>query len=182
MKAPNHIATITATMIMVAIAAPLAHATRPDDRATHGVGAVAVGTTSTRPETASDYAGSAVPDVFERAAQRAILESTVTHPEEGSVHAESALPAPSTIVVPDVFERAAQRAILESTVGHPEEGSVYREAAPPAATAISAMTGFDWMDAAIGAMGGIVIALVLAGSAIFLVSRRSGARAHVAAR
>jgi hypothetical protein len=44
------------------------------------------------------------------------------------------------------------------------------------------MTGFDWMDAAIGAMGGIVIALVLAGSAIFLVSRRSGARAHVAAR
>jgi phosphomannomutase len=39
--------------------------------------------------------------VFERAAQRAILESTVTHPEEGSVHAESALPAPSTIVVPD---------------------------------------------------------------------------------
>jgi hypothetical protein len=86
----------------------------------------------------------------------------------------------SSAVRPD--DRAGMRGAFEGTAGsavvvRPDDrAGVHGPGTPPPTSLVRSSDGFDWQDAFIGGLGGVGIALLLAGLLFLAASRRTRTR------
>jgi hypothetical protein len=149
--------TVSAGLVVAGIVAAGAQADRPDDRA----GMLGVGAASSVV---------VVPDVFERAAMRAIRDGAVRPDDRPGLRGIGGIT--SAPAVPDAFERAVLR---HETSVRPDDlgglrgpGSLVTEL--PSTTSAST-NGFEWGDAAFGA-GAAFGFVLLAGAAALTIRHR----------
>jgi hypothetical protein len=147
------IAGIAGLLLVVPAHAGDLRPSKPDDRATHGVGAVALeqSTAVVRPD---DRAGLRGPGL----AATIVVSSGLSHPDNRANHGVGAIAAgPVTVAV------------------RPDDGAAPRGPGAiglPVVAVTGADGGFDWGDAGIGAFGGAGIVLLLVGAAALLAARR----------
>jgi hypothetical protein len=148
---------IAAALVAAAVLAGTAQADRPDDRARMlGVGAIS--------------SAVATPDVFERAAIRAMRDGVVRPDDRPGLRGVGGIA--SVPAVPDAFERAVLRLAMpvrpNDRGGLQGPGSV--ATGVPSVTSVS--DGFQWSDAAFGAAAAFGFVL-LAGAAALTIRHRS---------
>jgi hypothetical protein len=165
MKARHHqiIATLALVLALSAVLVGSANAAdRPDNRA----GVLGIGSQ------AADLS-----DVFTRAVARARAAQAV-RPDDRAGPRGAGISPSAAVAIPDVFERAVLRHDASTPV-RPDDragphgiGSQLADSAPIATTAGS---GFEWLDAGLGAAATLALILVIAGVA---VARASHQRNH----
>ncbi len=139
----RNLANITALAVALALSAGAGMAigsTRPDDRATHGQGAIVLEqrTDVVRPDDRARHGQGAI--VLER-------RSDAVRPDDRATHGQGAIE----------FEQVARA----------DQVPVIAEAGSASARG----TGFDWLDAGIGAAAALGLGLIVAGSVV--VRRRA---------
>lgn len=149
MKRFMYLVVLAASFVLAAGAAAAQGSTRPDDRATHGTGAVVLAgsTTSTRPDDRAWRGVGPAP----------VSEASVgVRPDDRATHGPGALGAVD-IVRPD--DRAWRGVGPAPTI-------------VPVETRTVGSDGFDWLDAGIGALATFGLGLLLVGASALLVRRQ----------
>ena len=134
-------------------------ATRPDDRATHGPGAIALaGSGTLRPDDRATHGPGATGLEDATVAVRPASSSKVLRPDDRATHGPGAIAFESSAPVrPD--DRAWRGVGPAPTI------------VPVASTSVRA-DGFDWADAGIGAAGAFGLGLLLVGSSVLVLRRQ----------
>ena len=150
MKRFMYIVLAAATFVLTAGVVAAEGGTRPDDRATHGPGAIALdGSGTVRPDDRATHGPGAIG-----------LDATVAvRPDDRPTHGPGlfATDSSSDVVRPD--DRAWRGIGPAPTIVPVESTSVRAD-------------GFDWADAGIGAAGAFGLGLLLVGGAVLVLRRQ----------
>ncbi len=150
MKRFMYIVLAAATFVLTAGAIAAEGGTRPDDRATHGPGAIALdGSGTVRPDDRATHGPGAIG-----------LDTTVAvRPDDRPTHGPGLFATNSSndVVRPD---DRAWRGIGPAPTMVPVESTSVRA------------DGFDWADAGIGAAGAFGLGLLLVGGAVLMLRRQ----------
>jgi hypothetical protein len=138
---------------------------RPDDRATHGIGA----------QLQPGDLGYATHDVGATASDAGIVVETPVRPDDRATHGIGAQLQPGDLgyATHDVGATLSDIvAIEDSLVSRPAPANslVANEGAPVAAAPAASDSGFDWGDAGVGIALGILSAMLLGG--LLMITRR----------
>lgn len=136
--------------------------THPDNRATHGPGAVTLERQSgvVRPDDRATHGSGAV--TLEQ-------QAGVVRPDDHATHGPGAVAGwrSNDVVRPDDRATHGQGAIVIEQVTGPAQVP----AIGPAGSGAVRVDGFDWLDAAIGAAAAVGLGLIAAGGAAFVLRR-----------
>lgn len=159
MKRFMYIVLAAATFVLTAGVVAAEGGTRPDDRANHGPGAIALdGSDTVRPDDRATHGPGAI-GLDATVAVRADRSSDVLRPDDRPTHGPGLFATGSSndVVRPD--DRAWRGVGPAPTIVPVESTSVRAD-------------GFDWGDAGIGALGAFGLGLLLVGGSVLVLRRQ----------